>query len=154
MDLPTVKKNNNLLEIARLLRKNMTEQENHLWYDFLQHYPIKIYKQRIIDDFVADFYCHQARLVIELDGSQHYTPEGKKYDAFRTEIMERYGIEVIRFLNRDIDNNFEGVCYVIDKTIKKRIEELPSQTATQPAPPEWEPPSQTATQPAPPEWEP
>ena len=154
MDLPTVKKNNNLLEIARLLRKNMTEQENHLWYDFLQHYPIKIYKQRIIDDFVADFYCHQARLVIELDGSQHYTPEGKKYDAFRTEIMERYGIEVIRFLNRDIDNNFEGVCYVIDKTIKRRIEELPSQTATQPAPPEWEPPSQTATQPAPPEWEP
>ena len=75
MDLPTVKKNNNLLEIARLLGKNMTEQENHLWYDFLQHYPIKIYKQRIIDDFVADFYCHQARLVIELDGSQHYTPE-------------------------------------------------------------------------------
>ena len=102
----------------------MTEQEKHLWYDFLQSYSIKIYKQRIIDDFIADFYCHKARLVIELDGSQHYTPEGKSYDAARTDVLERYGLKVIRFMNRDVDDNFDGVCYVIDKTIKDRIEEL------------------------------
>ena len=124
MKLPALKRNNDLLEIARMLRRNMTEQEKHLWYDFLQSYSIKIYKQRIIDDFIADFYCHKARLVIELDGSQHYTPEGKSYDAARTDVLERYGLKVIRFMNRDVDDNFDGVCYVIDKTIKERIEEL------------------------------
>lgn len=114
-------KNNKLLNNARFLRKNMTPQEKHLWYDYLQHYPIKIYKQRIIDNFIADFYCHQARLVIEIDGSQHYTPEGKFYDKARTEIIERYGMIVLRFSNSDIDKKFDGVCYMIDKTIKERL---------------------------------
>ena len=122
--MDTTNKNNKLLEFARLLRKNMTPEENHLWYDFLQHYPIKIYKQRIIDNFIADFYCHKAKLVIELDGSQHYTPEGKTYDAARTEVLERYGLIVIRFFNKDINENFDGVCYMIDKTIKERIDAL------------------------------
>ena len=116
-----IKKNNKLLDIARILRQNMTPQEKHLWYDYLQHYPIKIYKQRIIDNFVADFYCHQAKLVIELDGSGHYSQEGKEYDTARTEGLERYGLSVIRFSNRDIDNNFEGVCYMIDKTIREKM---------------------------------
>ena len=116
-----VKKNDELLNIARILRCNMTRQEKHLWYDFLQHYPIKIYKQRIIDNFIADFYCHSARLVIELDGSQHYTKQGKIYDAARTETLEKYGIYVLRFSNKDIDEKFEGVCYIIDKTIKERL---------------------------------
>ena len=124
MESTPIKKNNELLTFARMLRQNMTPQEKRLWYDFLQHYPIKIYKQRILDNFIADFYCHQARLVIELDGSQHYTPEGKSYDAARTDVLERYGLKVIRFMNRDVDDNFDGVCYVIDKTIKDRIEEL------------------------------
>ena len=99
----------------------MTSQERHLWYDFLKNYSIKIYKQRIIEDFVADFYCHQARLVIELDGSQHYTTDGKSYDAKRTEVFERYGLRVMRFSNRDVDEKFEGVCSMIDKTILERI---------------------------------
>ena len=60
-----IKKNNDLLNVAKLLRHNMTRQEKHLWYDFLKNYPIKIYKQRIIDNFIADFYCHKARLVID-----------------------------------------------------------------------------------------
>ena len=119
-----IKKNNNLLNIARMLRRNMTRQEKHLWYDFLRYYPIKIYKQRIIDNFIADFYCHQARLVIELDGSQHYTAQGKAHDEARTEILERYGLHVLRFSNKDVDDNFEGVCYMIDKTIRERIESL------------------------------
>ena len=102
----------------------MTRQEKHLWYDFLRYYPIKIYKQRIIDDFIADFYCHQARLVIELDGSQHYTVQGKAHDEARTEILERYGLHVLRFSNKDVDDNFESVCYMIDKTIRERIKSL------------------------------
>ena len=124
MEQTPVKKNNNLLNIAKSLRRNMTRQEKHLWYDYLQHYPIKIYKQRIIDNFVVDFYCHKARLAIEIDGSEHYSIEGKTYDEARTGVIEKYGVIVLRFSNLDIDDKFEGVCYVIDKTIKERIEEL------------------------------
>lgn len=122
MEHSPIKKNNELLNIAKILRRNMTRQEKHLWHDFLQHYPIKIYKQRIIDNFIADFYCHQARLVIEPDGSQHYTEQGKAHDKARTEILKRYGLYVLRFSNKDVDEIFEGVCYMIDKTIKERIE--------------------------------
>ena len=120
MEHIVIKKNKELLTPAKNLRKSMTRHEKHLWYDFLRYYPAKIYKQRIIDNFIADFYCHQARLVIELDGSQHYTDEGKEYDDKRTEVFKKYDIKVIRFSNKDIDENFEGVCYVIDKTIKER----------------------------------
>ncbi|MBQ8248632.1 MAG: endonuclease domain-containing protein [Clostridia bacterium] len=105
---------------AKNLRRNMTPQENHLWYDFLQHYPVKIYKQRIIDNFIADFYCHKARLVIELDGSQHYTSKGKSHDKLRSEALEHYGLYVLRFSNSDVDNKFESVCSMIDKVIKSR----------------------------------
>jgi very-short-patch-repair endonuclease len=80
MNKMPVKKNNKLLEQARELRREMTPQERHLWYDFLQHYPIKTYKQRIIGNFIVDFYCHQARLIIEVDGARHFTPEGHAYD--------------------------------------------------------------------------
>ena len=117
-----IKKNKDLLNVARTLRRNMTRQEKHLWYDFLQHYPIKIYKQRIIDNYIVDFYCHSARLVIEIDGSQHYTKQGKLADETRSENLQKYGILVLRFSNKDVDEKFEGVCYVIDKTIKERIE--------------------------------
>jgi len=118
-----LKKSNDLLSVARFLRRNMTQQEKHLWYDFLRHYPVKIYKQRIIDNFVVDFYCHQANLVIELDGSQHYTERGKSHDRARTDVLARYGLCVLRFSNRDVDENFEGVCSVIDKAIKERAED-------------------------------
>ena len=124
MDKIPIKKNNKLLENARFLRREMTRHEKHLWYDFLQHYPVKIYKQRIIDNFIADFYCHRARLVIELDGSQHYTPEGKSYDEARTEIINQYGIKVIRYSNLDIDQKFNGVCFEIDRIIQERIKEI------------------------------
>ena len=116
-----IDKNAELLDFARELRRNMTPQERHLWYDFLRNYEVNVYKQRIINNYIADFYCHAARLVIELDGSQHYTPEGRSYDEARTDVIERYGIEVIRFANADVDDNFYGVCYVIDKKIKERI---------------------------------
>jgi len=124
MEQIPIKKNNNLLCNAKELRRNMTQQEKRLWYDFLQHYPIKIYKQRIIEDFIVDFYCHQARLVIEIDGSQHDTPEGKAYDQARTDIFEGYGLYVLRFSNREVDNAFNDVCCRIDKTIKERFQHL------------------------------
>ena len=115
-----MKKDIILLQKANDLRRAMTRQEKHLWYDFLSKYPIKIYRQRVIDNFIADFYCHSARLVIEIDGSQHYTEQGKIYDEARTEILEKYGLYVLRFSNKDIDESFEGICHIIDKTIKER----------------------------------
>ena len=112
------------ITLAKNLRKNATPQENHLWYDFLAKYEVRFQRQKAIDNFIADFYCHSARLVIELDGSQHYTSQGKAHDAARTEILERYGIYVLRFSNRDVDKNFEGVCRMIDRVINERIEDL------------------------------
>lgn len=112
-------KNLTLLENARKLRREMTKQERHLWYDFLRTYGCKIYKQRIIGNYVVDFYCPSAKLVIELDGSQHYTDEGKEYDALRTQFLNENGITVLRFLNSEIDNNFYNVCDYIDQKIKE-----------------------------------
>ena len=122
MNETRIQKNNSLLENARNLRHNMTRQEKHLWYDFLQHYPIKIYKQRIIDNFIADFYCYKARLVIEIDGSHHYTSDGKHYDKARSEVLMQYGLYVLRFSNSDIDDRFDRVCHIIDKIIKERCD--------------------------------
>lgn len=116
-----IKKNSKLLNIARTLRRNLTNQEKHLWYDYLRYYPIKIYKQRIIDNYIVDFYCHKARLAIELDGSQHYSVDGKNNDGERTKNLEKYRIEVMRFSNFDVDEKFEGVCDLIDKRIKERV---------------------------------
>jgi len=115
----------------------MTPQENHLWYDFLQHYPEKflqhypekVYKQRIIGNFIADFYCHKALLVIEIDGSQHYTERGRSHDEARSKVLEQYGLQILRFSNRDIDKSFESVCNIIDKTIKDRISNIQLTTA-------------------------
>ena len=110
----------------------MTKQEKHLWYDFLCKYPVKIYRQRIIDGFIADFYCHRVSLVIEIDGSQHFTPDGKEYDKFRSDILSRHGLYVIRFTNMDVDKNFDGVCFMIDRVIKERMT-LPSPSVPPPA---------------------
>ena len=114
-------KNDRLVDTAKNLRRNMTQQERRLWHTFLKQYPVRIYRQRIINNYVVDFYCHQARLVIELDGSQHYTDEGMIHDNERTEVLQRYGISVLRFSNRDVDENFRSVCEMIDRVVKERI---------------------------------
>ena len=108
-------------ERARVLRKNMTPWERKLWYCFLKDYPVRFQRQKCIDAFIADFYCFKAKLVIELDGGGHYYEDSKKKDDFRTKIIENYGLKVIRFCNLDIDNNFYGVCTVIDKEVKERM---------------------------------
>lgn len=120
--LAHIERNKNLVEASRSLRKNMTKQEKRLWYDYLSEYPVRWYKQRIIDNFIVDFYCASAKLVIEVDGGQHFEKEAMEYDKFRTKIINLYDIEVIRFTNSDIDKNFEGVCALIDKTVKGRLD--------------------------------
>ena len=106
---------------ARQLRKDMTPWERKLWYCFLKDYPVRFQRQKCIDNFIADFYCFQAKLVIELDGGGHYDPETQKRDETRTKIIEGYGLKVIRFCNLDIDKNFYGVCTVIDNEVKRRM---------------------------------
>ena len=118
----TIPKDNSQLENARRLRREMTPHERKLWYLFLRKYPVKIYKQRIIGKFIVDFYCASAKLVIEVDGSQHYESQGMAYDAERSAFLSALGLEVLRFSNRDIDREFHGVCEQIDITIQSRLQ--------------------------------
>lgn len=105
------------ITLAKNLRRSATPQEKHLWYDFLSKYKVRFQRQKAIGGFIADFYCHKARLVVEIDGSQHYTPEGRKKDEFRTEMLVGYDLRVIRFTNLQIDNNFRNVCGYIDAVV-------------------------------------
>ena len=114
--------NHKKIPFAKELRKNATKQENHIWYDFLRIYSPRFQRQKTIGGFIADFYCCKAHLIIELDGSQHYTTEGLEYDNIRTKILEQYELEVIRFTNKDVDDNFTGVCTMIDLKVKENIE--------------------------------
>ena len=96
----------------------MTREEKHLWYDFLRNYPIRFLRQKVIDNYIADFYCHDARLVIELDGSQHYSDKGLIKDKIRTEVIESRNIKVVHIPNSEINRNFNGVCEYIDMLVK------------------------------------
>ncbi len=115
----SLKYNEKNIVLAKNLRKNATPQEKHLWYDCLAHYHPRFQRQKAIDNFIADFYCHEAKLIIEIDGSQHFTEEGQQKDAFRTEVLEGYDLKVIRFTNRQINTNFHGVCEYIDDVVKE-----------------------------------
>ena len=106
---------------AQELRREATPQEKHLWYDFLSTHPMRFLRQRVIGSFIADFYCHEARLVIEIDGSQHFTPEGLRYDAQRTAALETLNLRVIRFTNHEVDHQFDGVCQMIDAVLIEQL---------------------------------
>ena len=114
-----MERNKKLKSNAQSLRKRMTKEEAHLWYQFLCRYPLRFRRQYIIGNYIADFYCYQARLVVELDGSQHCTPEEKAYDKKRTQYLQSQGLQVLRFSNLDILRQFDAVCEVIDRTIKQ-----------------------------------
>lgn len=107
-----------VLENARALRKSMTREERHLWYDFLRGYSPRFVRQKVVGRYILDFYCDAAGLAIELDGSQHYEAAGQLHDAQRTEYLEGFGIRVLRFSNLDVMQHFEGVCRVIDNAVK------------------------------------
>ena len=111
--------NSQLMDRARELRRNMTPQEKHLWHDYLKTHPAKFYRQRVIGNYIVDFYCSEARLVVELDGSQHYEPDARQYDAERTKQLEALGLSVLRFSNYDMDRYYEGVCGTIDRTLNE-----------------------------------
>jgi len=113
-------RNRNLVAYAKELRKNMTKEERHLWFDFLRYCSPRFRRQEIIGSFIADFYCHQARLVIELDGSQHLEPEDLDYDTRRTHYFSSLGITVVRYYNTDILRNFPGVCQNILNILQER----------------------------------
>ena len=106
---------------AQRLRKNLTKEERHLWYDFLKTYPVQFRRQYGVGNFIVDFYCYEARLVVELDGSQHYDPICAEQDRKRTAFIESKGLAVLRFSNADVMRRFSGVCQQIDETVKMRI---------------------------------
>ena len=115
-------KNEEQTLFARNLRKNMTPEERKLWYEYLRTYPLRVMRQRPIDRYIVDFYCAKAKLVIELDGSQHFEPEGSAYDRERDCVLNKLGIRVLRIPNNEIKQNFRGVCEYIDGEIQKRLQ--------------------------------
>ena len=121
------KHNKKLTPFAQNLRKEMTKEECHLWYDYLREYPIRFLRQKVIDGYIVDFYCSKAHIAIELDGSQHFEEKMLAKDSIRTEIIEKRKIKVIRIPNDEIWRNFKGVCEYIDLLVKEAIgiEDLP-----------------------------
>ena len=113
------KHNKQLVSLARALRKNMTKEERRLWYDFLRDYPVHFSRQKVLGRYIADFYSAEAKLIIELDGSQHYEDENIRKDARRTEFLEAYGLRIIRVANNEITENFDGVCDYIDAVVRE-----------------------------------
>ncbi len=111
----------NLIPFAKELRKNMTRHEKHLWYDFLSTYPVRFQRQKTIGRYIVDFYCHSAKLVIELDGSQHFEENAVEYDRSRTDFLNSQNVEVLRFTNLDIDKHFKEVCMAIDQKIREKV---------------------------------
>ena len=106
--------------LSQTLRKNQTKEENLLRYNFLRHYPLQFRRQYKIGNYIVDFYCHKAKLAIELDGSQHYDPYLAQQDALRTEYLKSQGVTVLRFSNQDVLRQFRNVCEVIDQTVQMR----------------------------------
>lgn len=113
---------------AKELRKNMTKEEKHLWYDYLKPYRqtfgVAFTRQKVFGNYILDFYCPKAKLAIELDGSQHYEQDTLFYDEKRTAYLTRHGIVVLRYTNRDIHTRFKEVCDDIDSHICTRIKAL------------------------------
>lgn len=119
-----MKHNPKLTPLARHLRKNMTAEECELWYRFLRKYPYQFRRQVTVGKCILDFYCAAAKLAIELDGSQHFTAEGKKHDEARTNFLTSQRIMVLRYSNAVVKQNLQGVCSEIDWTVRRRVEEL------------------------------
>ena len=102
--------NPQLRKNAQELRRGMTKEERRLWYDFLKQLPVTVNRQKVIGNYIVDFYCASAKLVIELDGSQHYESEGVISDRERDQVLNEMGISVVRYANNEVNGNFEGVC--------------------------------------------
>ena len=115
------KHNKQLVSLAKQLRKEMTKEERHLWYDYLRTHPVRFSRQKVLGKYIVDFYSANAKLVIELDGSQHYNPGNIEKDQERTSFLEGYGLTVLRIPNNEVNQNFRGVCEYIDLAIKQSL---------------------------------
>ena len=115
------KHNHHIVPFAKELRKSLTKEERHLWYDFLRNYPVRFLRQKVLGKYIVDFYCARANIAIELDGSQHYEDNGLSIDKLRTEYLKDYGIRIIRISNPDVMKNFEGVCAYIDNAVQQSL---------------------------------
>ena len=117
------------IPLAKVLRKNMTPWERKLWYDFLKNYPVRFQRQKAIGNYITDFYCAKARLVVELDGGGHYTAQKTEKDQLRTKELESMNLTVVRICNLDIDRNFRGVCEYIDLAVQNSLPQSAALTA-------------------------
>ena len=109
-----MKERNQLLkQRSRDLRKAMTKEERKLWYEFLREFPLQVHRQRVFEPYIVDFYISEKKLVIELDGTQHFLEEGQQYDQKRDEFLKSKGLTVLRFSNRDVNQQFRSVCQAI-----------------------------------------
>ena len=118
-----------LIDRARKMRKEPTEEENKLWHILLKHIKPRFIRQKTIGYYIVDFYCNQARLIIELDGSQHYSAEGLVKDKIRTERIEKRNLTVLRIPNSEINHNFEGICRFIDEFVKESLRQPSADTS-------------------------
>ena len=117
------KHNPKITSLAKNLRKNMTKEERKLWYDFLRSYPVKFLRQKILGDYIVDFYCAEAGLVVEIDGSQHFEEKGLDYDEKRTAFLQGYGLLVVRIPNNELNLYFDRVCEYLDLVVKERLQD-------------------------------
>lgn len=115
--------NPNLTKNSRILRKNMTKEERRLWYGFLKVLPVNVNRQKVIGPYIVDFYCASAKIVIELDGSQHYEETGKEKDLIRDQYLNDLGLKVLRYSNYEVNRNFQGVCTDILRYVSDREQE-------------------------------
>ena len=120
-----MEQNRNLKHNSQNLRKNMTKEEAHLWYQCLCRVKFRFRRQYVIGNYIVDFYCHQAKLVVELDGSQHCDPGNIEYDHRRTAYLESQGLQVVRFSNLDINHRFRDVCEMIYHILEVRTAHKP-----------------------------
>jgi very-short-patch-repair endonuclease len=97
------------------MRREMTLAEKKLWYGFLRTFKYRVLRQRPIDHYIADFYCAKLKLVIELDGKHHLATA--EYDKNRSEILQLYGLRILRFSNEQLFKDYDNVC--------KQIGEIP-----------------------------
>ena len=118
------KHNKQLVPLSKKLRKEMTKEERHLWYDYLRNYPVRFFRQKVLGHYIADFYSAEAKLVIELDGSLHYDDTNREKDAQRTAFLKSYGLTVIRIPNNEVSRNFRGVREYIDVAVRQSLSQL------------------------------
>ena len=115
-----MEQNKNNTPLSQYLRKNQTKEEAKLWYQFLRKYPVQFRRQYKIGNYIVDFYCHKAKIAVELDGSGHYEPQKIEEDQKRTQYIHEQGVQVLRFTNLDVQRNFYGVCSCIDEVVHKK----------------------------------